>query len=78
MDMNIKLLEAAQQHVPSTELLVNLVSRRIRQLAQGSRPLTLVNPRMGIADIALQEIVEGKFTWEITAPEQPAEPEIKL
>jgi DNA-directed RNA polymerase subunit omega len=69
--MNIKYLEAARQQVPSTEILVNMVSRRVRQLAQGSRPLTLVESHMDPTDIALKEISEGKFNYEIVEPEKP-------
>ena len=48
----------------SPELLVNIVSRRVRQLCQGHRPLTLTDPKMDYADIALKEISEGKLSYE--------------
>lgn len=65
--MNSKLMEAAQKQVPSPELLINFVSRRARQLAQGHRPLIVTDPRMDFADIALKEIVEGKLSYELEA-----------
>ena len=64
--MKSKYLESAQQRIPSPELLVNIVSRRVRQLAQGHRPLTQTDARMDFAEIALKEISEGKLSYELT------------
>jgi DNA-directed RNA polymerase subunit omega len=69
--MSSHLLEEASKIIPNTALLVNLVSKRVRQLTMGHRPLVEVGPRMSTADIALQEIIEGKLTYEFlpeTAP----------
>ena len=63
--MNTKLLEAALLRVPTPELLVNIVSRRVRQLIQGQRPLVQVEPRMDHADVALKEIADGKLGYEL-------------
>ena len=63
--MKSKYLETAQQRIPNPELLVNVVSRRVRQLAQGHRPLTQTDARMDFAEIALKEISEGKVSYEI-------------
>jgi DNA-directed RNA polymerase subunit omega len=43
---------------------VNLVSKRVRQLTMGHRPLVEVGPRMSNADVALKEIIDGKLTFE--------------
>jgi len=76
--MNAKYLTTAQQQVPNPELLINIVSRRVRQLVQGHRPLTITDPRMDFADIALKEIGEGKFSYEIVTEIKPGdEPEAK-
>ena len=64
--MKSKYLESAQQRIPSPELLVNIVSRRVRQLAQGHRPLTQTDAKMDFAEIALKEISEGKLGYELT------------
>ena len=73
--MKSKYLETAQQLIPLPELLVNLVSKRVRQLAQGHRPLTQIDPRMDFAEIALKEITEGKLSYELTeGPEAVSEP----
>jgi DNA-directed RNA polymerase subunit omega len=63
--MKSKYLESAQQHIPNPELLVNVVSRRVRQLAQGHRPITQTDARMDFSEIALKEISEGKLTFEL-------------
>ena len=68
--MNTKYLEAASQRVTNPELLINIVSRRVRQLIQGHRPLTQTDPRMDYADIALKEIGEGKIGYEILDEEK--------
>ena len=74
--MKSKYFQPAAKLIPAPELLINLVSRRVRQLIQGQRPLTLTDPKMDFADIALKEISEGKITYELpTADEVPtAEP----
>lgn len=70
-----KYLEPAQQRIPSPELLVNVVRRRVRQLVAGYRPITQTDPQMEFSDIALKEISEGKLTYELDA-EGEAVPEM--
>jgi DNA-directed RNA polymerase subunit omega len=73
--MKSKYLEPAQQRIPSPELLINLVSRRVRQLAQGHRPLTQTDARMDFSEIALKEISEGKLTYELAGEGEELVPE---
>ena len=75
--MKSKYLDAAMQQVPNPELLINLVSRRVRQLTQGHRPLTQTDPKMDFADIALKEISEGKIGYEIPSSPHGADNESK-
>jgi DNA-directed RNA polymerase subunit omega len=67
--MNPTLVKLALEKVLNPHVLVNLVSRRVRQLNSGggrnSRPLVADVGNLGAADIALTEIVEGKMGWEI-------------
>jgi DNA-directed RNA polymerase subunit omega len=63
--MSSSLLEEASKVIASQQLLVNVVSRRVRQLSQGHRPMIEHGPREGLADIALKEIIEGKLTFEL-------------
>lgn len=50
--------------IPSQQLLINVVSKRVRQLSLGHRPLVEATPRSSLTDIALKEIIAGKLTFE--------------
>lgn len=64
--MNTELLEAAQQRVPSIPVLVNMVSKRVRQLNAGFRPYVKpASPNEERMDTALREIAEGALTAEM-------------
>ena len=67
--MNAELAKKALEKVGNPNVLVNLISRRVRQLNSGggknSRPLVADTGNMGAADIALLEIVEGKMGFEM-------------
>ena len=67
--MNAELCKKAAEKVGNPNVLVNLVSRRVRQLSSGggglSRPLIADADNLGAADIALREILEGKIGWEM-------------
>jgi len=65
--MNLKFLEEAKQRITNPELLINVVSRRVRQLTQGSRPLVMFEGHLDPIDIALKEIIEGKIGFEFAA-----------
>jgi DNA-directed RNA polymerase subunit omega len=79
--MNSELAHKALQLVGNPNILVNIVSRRVRQLNSGggniSRPLVADIANMGAADIALTEIIEGKMGWEVPEPEVVVRPLIK-
>ena len=47
-------------------MLVNVISRRVRQLSHGHRPLVQFPPGMGLCDIALSEVGQKKLTFEST------------
>jgi len=59
--MKSDLLDKASEIVKDPLVLVNLVSQRVRQLNSGRSPLIPTRPSMGVADIALTEIIEGKI-----------------
>ena len=59
--MNTELVEKALEVVTDEPLLINLVTKRVQQLNNGRSPLITVVERMGTADIALTEIIEGKI-----------------
>jgi DNA-directed RNA polymerase subunit omega len=62
--MTSSLLEEAFKIIQSHQVLVNVVSKRVRQLSAGHRPMIETGPRMGFSDIALSEIIQGKLAWE--------------
>ena len=77
--MNSDLCKKALEKVGNPNVLINLVSRRVRQLNSGggsmSRPLLADVANMGAADIALAELIEEKTGWEmpeIVETEKPA------
>jgi len=67
--MNPELVKKALEKVVNANVLVNLVSQRVRQLNYGgggvSRPLVLDVTNLGSADIALREIIEDKISFEM-------------
>ena len=62
--MTAQLLQEAAQVIPNQQLLINVVSKRVRQLGMGHRPLVEATPRSSLTDIALREIIAGKLTFE--------------
>ena len=64
--MNPDLVKAASEIIINQQILVNMVSRRVRQLTLGHRPLVVCAPGLREADIALTEIANGKLTFEST------------
>ena len=67
--MNSELCRKALAKVGNPNVLVNLVSRRVRQLNSGggalSRPLIADTAGLGVADIALTEILEDKISFDL-------------
>jgi len=67
--LNAELVKKALEKVGNPNVLVNLISRRVRQLNFGggamSRPLVADPGHLGLADIALREIIEEKTGWEM-------------
>lgn len=67
--MNSEFCRSALIKVGNPNVLINLISRRVRQLNSGggnlSRPLLNDVTGLGAADIALKEIVEEKMGWEV-------------
>jgi len=62
--MQSTLLTNATAVIPNQHLLVNVVRLRVRQLMRGHRPLIPIPPGMGLADVALSEVIAGKLTHE--------------
>jgi DNA-directed RNA polymerase subunit omega len=74
--VNVELLEQAKTRVPSIPVLINMVSKRVRQLNAGFRPYVRPKSRSEEkVDIALREISEGKLIAEMdfSVPEKGSE-----
>lgn len=64
--MNHELVAQAKLRIPSVPILVNMISKRVKQLNTGMRPLVMpLTPDEDKLDIALREIAEGKLTYEL-------------
>ena len=63
--MKADLVKQASEIVENPHVLINLVSRRVRQLTAGARPFLSNTGNLGMADIALTEIIEEKIGFEM-------------
>ena len=67
--MNATLVKQALDKVLSVNILVNLISQRVRQLKSAGgntcRPLVTNADHLDAADIALLEIIEGKMEFDM-------------
>ena len=76
--MNAELCKKALEKVGNANVLINLVSRRVRQLNSGggglNRPLVADAVNLGAADVALREILEEKIGWDLPAPVELTRP----
>ncbi|HWZ95381.1 MAG TPA: DNA-directed RNA polymerase subunit omega [Opitutaceae bacterium] len=57
-------LKAALKTIDDPNILVNVVSRRVKQLRRGSRPLVESLEKLTAEDTALREIIDGKISYE--------------
>lgn len=67
--MNADLVKKALEKVVNPSVLVNMISQRVRQLNSGhggaSNPMVRNIENLGVADIALREIIEEKIGFEM-------------
>lgn len=63
-------IKDAQKVIKDPNILINVVSRRVKQLKMGQTPLVESLERLSPEDIALREIIEGKITYELWEPEK--------
>ena len=64
--MRDEYLRAALKIVDDPNILVNVVSRRVKQLRRGSRPLVESLEKLLPEDVALREIIEGRISYELS------------
>ena len=61
-------LNEAQKVITDPMILINVVSRRAKQLKSGYKPLIESLERLSAEDMALREIMEGKITYQLAEP----------
>ena len=61
-------LQNALKGIDDPTILVNVVSRRVKQLKRGNRPLIESLEKLSAEDTALREIAEGKITYQLATP----------
>ena len=72
--MNMNYLTIAEEKIPNTQVLINLISYRTRQLNNGARPMVKRDlAEMDNHDIVLKEIAEGFLTAESNIKEKVEE-----
>ena len=64
------LIRQAQAVIPDPNILINVVSRRVKQLRYGQKPLVESLEKLSPEDTALREIVERKISYELHDPEK--------
>jgi len=73
--VDVEMLKKAKERIPSVPVLVNVISKRVRQLIAGFQPYVKPKgPDEEKVDIAMREIAEGKLVAEIEFA--PAKPEL--
>ncbi len=76
--MNAEFCKKALEKVGNANILINIVSRRVRQLNAGGggmgRPLIADYTNLGVADIALREIIEDKIGFDLPEIEELKRP----
>jgi DNA-directed RNA polymerase subunit omega len=58
--------------IEDPNILINVVSRRVKQLRRGSRPLVSSLEKLALEDVALREIAEGMITYTLPTTEELA------
>ncbi len=61
-------LKSALLVIDDPMILVNVVSRRVKQLRHGSRALVESLEKLSAEDTALREIAEGKISYVLADP----------
>lgn len=63
--MREEYLRQAQKIITNPNILINVVSRRVKQLKYGSRPTVESLEKLSFEDIALLEIIKGNLDYEL-------------
>ena len=58
-------IKEALKTITDPNMLINVVSRRVKQLRRGNRPLVESLEKLSAEDTALREVSEGKISFEL-------------
>ena len=58
-------IKQALAKIQDPNILINVVSRRVKQLKRGNRPLVESLEKLTPEDTALREIIEDKISFEV-------------
>ena len=58
-------IQQALKIIDDPNVLINVVSRRVKQLRRGNRALVESLEKLSAEDTALREIIEGKISYEL-------------
>ena len=58
-------IKEALKVINDPNMLINVVSRRVKQLRRGNRPLVESLEKLSAEDTALREVSEGKISFEL-------------
>ena len=65
-------LQSALKVIDDPNILINVISRRVKQLRRGNRPLVVSLEKLSAEDTALREVAEGKITYQLATAEELA------
>ncbi len=65
-------LQSALKVIDDPNILINVISRRVKQLRRGNRPLVESLEKLSAEDTALREVAEGKISYELPTAEEMA------
>lgn len=60
-------IKDALKTINDPNILINVMSRRVKQLKRGNRPLVESLERLSTADTARREVIEGKISHELAS-----------
>ena len=68
--MKEELLKDASRVIEDPNVLINMVSRRAKQLKHGHKPLVESLEKLEPEDIAMREIIEHKIDYQLYEEEE--------
>jgi DNA-directed RNA polymerase subunit omega len=58
-------IKDALKVIPDPNMLINVISRRVKKIRRGNRALVESLEKLSAEDLALREVIEGKISFEL-------------